>query len=54
VAAFVAGALDASRLVLVKPGEAEEEVVDRCFTTVVPAGLDVRVIAWERFSGVLP
>jgi aspartokinase-like uncharacterized kinase len=54
VAAFVAGALDASRLVLVKPGEAEEEVVDRCFTTVVPAGLDVRVIAWARFSGVLP
>ena len=49
VAAFVAGALDAERLVLVKPREVGEAGVDRCFTMVVPAGLDVRVIGWERF-----
>jgi aspartokinase-like uncharacterized kinase len=50
VAAFVAGALDASRLVLVKPAEVGEEGVDRCFATVVPAGLEVRVVGWDRFA----
>jgi aspartokinase-like uncharacterized kinase len=49
VAAFVAGALDATRLVLVKPAEVGEEGVDRCFATVVPAGLDLRIVGWERF-----
>jgi aspartokinase-like uncharacterized kinase len=49
VAAFVAGALDARRLVLVKPAEVGEEGVDRCFVTVVPAGLEVSVVAWDRF-----
>jgi 5-(aminomethyl)-3-furanmethanol phosphate kinase len=49
VAAFVAGALDAGRLVLVKPAEVGEEGVDRCFVTVVPAGLEVSVVAWDRF-----
>ena len=53
-AAFVAGALDARRLVLVKPAEVGEEGVDRCFMTVVPAGLEVSVIGWGRFSGVSP
>jgi aspartokinase-like uncharacterized kinase len=47
VAAFVAGALDAKRLVLVKPAEVGDEGVDRCFVTVVPAGLEVDVVAWE-------
>jgi 5-(aminomethyl)-3-furanmethanol phosphate kinase len=50
VAAFVAGALDASRLVLVKPAGVGEEGVDRCFLTVVPAGLEVSVVAWDRFT----
>jgi 5-(aminomethyl)-3-furanmethanol phosphate kinase len=50
VAAFVAGALDASRLVLVKPAEVGEDGVDRCFVTVVPAGLEVSVVSWERFT----
>jgi aspartokinase-like uncharacterized kinase len=50
VAAFVAGALDASRLVLVKPAGVGEDGVDRCFQTVVPAGLEVRVVAWDRFA----
>ncbi len=49
VAAFVAGALDASRLLLVKPAEVGEAGVDRCFATVVPAGLEVSVVAWDRF-----
>jgi aspartokinase-like uncharacterized kinase len=51
VAAFVAGALDASRLVLVKPAEVGEDGVDRCFLTVVPAGLEVNVVSWNRFTG---
>jgi 5-(aminomethyl)-3-furanmethanol phosphate kinase len=50
VAAFVAGALDASRLVLVKPAEVGEDGVDRCFLTVVPAGLEVSVVPWNRFT----
>jgi 5-(aminomethyl)-3-furanmethanol phosphate kinase len=50
VAAFVAGALDASRLVLVKPAEVGEDGVDGCFPTVVPAGLEVSVVSWERFT----
>jgi aspartokinase-like uncharacterized kinase len=54
VAAFVAGVLDASRLVLVKPAEVGEEGVDRCFLTVVPAGLEVSVLAWDRFASLSP
>jgi aspartokinase-like uncharacterized kinase len=50
VAAFVAGALDAERLVLVKPGDAGEEGLDRCFASAVPAGLEVRVVGWDRFT----
>jgi 5-(aminomethyl)-3-furanmethanol phosphate kinase len=49
VAAFVAGALDAVRLDLVKPAEVTEAGVDACFATVVPAGLEVRILGWERF-----
>ena len=49
VAAFVAGALDAARLDLVKPADVGWEGVDRCFAAVVPAGLEVRVVGWERF-----
>ena len=54
VAAFVAGALDAARLVLVKPADVGEEGVDRCFLTVVPAGLEVNVVGWERFAAPGP
>jgi 5-(aminomethyl)-3-furanmethanol phosphate kinase len=49
VAAFVAGALDAKRLVLVKPVEVGRDGVDRCFVTVVPAGLEVTVVGCEEF-----
>jgi aspartokinase-like uncharacterized kinase len=50
VAAFVAGALDAERLVLVKPvdGSPGSEMVDPCFAAVLPAGLPWVVIGWER------
>jgi aspartokinase-like uncharacterized kinase len=51
VAAFVAGALDAVRLDLVKPAEVGQDGVDGCFAMVVPAGLEVRVVGWERFVG---
>lgn len=50
VAAFVAGALDARRLVLVKPAEVSEGGVDPCFATVVPAGLEVRVVGWSGLA----
>jgi aspartokinase-like uncharacterized kinase len=49
VAAFVAGALDATRLVLVKPAAVGHEGVDRCFVTVVPAGVEVTIVGWEEF-----
>ena len=49
VAAFVAGALDAVRLDLVKPAEVTQGGVDACFASVVPAGLEVRILGWERF-----
>jgi aspartokinase-like uncharacterized kinase len=48
-AAFVAGALDAVRLDLVKPADVGDGGVDGCFALVLPAGLDVRVLGWERF-----
>jgi aspartokinase-like uncharacterized kinase len=49
ISAFVAGALDARRLVLVKPAEVGEDGVDRCFASVVPEGMEVDVLGWERF-----
>jgi len=53
VAAFVAGALDAGRLVLVKPADAMAEPVDRAFAGVVPAGLAVAIVAWSRLEEAL-
>jgi 5-(aminomethyl)-3-furanmethanol phosphate kinase len=53
VAAFVAGALDASRLVLVKPADHLAEPVDRAFASVVPAGLPVAIVGWERLESAL-
>jgi aspartokinase-like uncharacterized kinase len=52
VAAFVAGALDAERLVLVKPAgdSAGPEMVDRCFASVLPAGLPCVLLGWERIG----
>jgi aspartokinase-like uncharacterized kinase len=54
VAAFVAGALDARHLVLVKPVDGDPaRLVDRCFQLVLPAGLPWTVIGWRRL-GELP
>lgn len=53
VAAFVAGALDASRLVLVKPAEAMAEPVDQAFEQVLPARLPVTIVPWNRLAEAL-
>ncbi len=53
VAAFVAGALDAAHLVLVKPVAGGAELVDGCFHSVLPAGMPCTVLHWERI-GALP
>jgi aspartokinase-like uncharacterized kinase len=53
VAAFVAGALDAVRLVLVKPVERMTEPVDQAFEQVLPAGLPVTIVPWNRLPDAL-
>lgn len=53
-AAFLAGALDAVRLDLIKPVEVGTDGVDGCFALVVPAGLEVRIVGWERFVQEVP
>ena len=51
VAAFVAGALDAARLVLVKPASVEgATAVDPCFRSVLPAGLPYTLLPWDRIG----
>ena len=53
VAAFIAGALDAAHLVLVKPRDgAAEELVDGCFLQVLPKDLRWTVIGWEQLGGL--
>jgi 5-(aminomethyl)-3-furanmethanol phosphate kinase len=49
-AAFVAGALDAERLVLIKPASqgSAAELVDPCFASVLPSGLAWSVMGWEQ------
>lgn len=55
VAAFVAGALDAARLVLVKPVEGEAtDLVDRWFPLVLPVGLPWTVAGWQRVGELGP
>ncbi len=53
VAAFVAGALDAEQLVLIKPAAGGKDLVDGCFDSVLPAGLRWSVLGWES-AGELP
>jgi aspartokinase-like uncharacterized kinase len=57
VAAFVAGALDAERLVLIKPvkpegGGSGVELVDGGFAAVLPAGLRWSVMGWEEIGAL--
>jgi aspartokinase-like uncharacterized kinase len=51
-AAFVAGALDAERLVLIKPegGGSAADVVDTHFALVLPVGLPWSTLGWEQIS----
>jgi aspartokinase-like uncharacterized kinase len=49
VAAFVAGALDAARLILIKP-TADGEPVDPYFTTALPRGIPYWVIGYDRIE----
>lgn len=55
VAAFVAGALDAERLVLVKPvdGTPGVELTDPCFDSVRPVGLAWAAVGWQRIGEAL-
>ena len=46
VAAFIAGALGATRLVLIKP--VSHGAVDPCFAGTVPVGLPVSILSWDR------
>jgi aspartokinase-like uncharacterized kinase len=51
VAAFVAGALDATRLVLVKPTSSPApDLVDPWFASALPAGLPWTLLGWERIG----
>jgi aspartokinase-like uncharacterized kinase len=49
IAAFVAGALDAARLILIKPTDAGD-TVDPYFTTALPRGLPFSVIGYDRIE----
>ncbi len=51
VAAFVAGALDAGHLVLIKPvGDSSPRPVDPCFETVLPADLPCTILPWDQLG----
>jgi hypothetical protein len=55
VAAFVAGALDAERLVLIKPADESpgQRLTDPWFESVRPAGLRCDVVGWQRTAETL-
>ncbi|HYC31902.1 MAG TPA: hypothetical protein VEB59_06400 [Gemmatimonadales bacterium] len=53
VAAFVAGALGARYLVLIKPVDGDPAaLVDPCFGAVVPVGLPWAAVGWRRLGEV--
>jgi 5-(aminomethyl)-3-furanmethanol phosphate kinase len=49
-AAFVAGALDGARLVLIKPTGGGAELLDPWFASVVPAGMSWQVLGWKELE----
>ena len=49
IAAFVAGALGAERLALIKPAE-RDDPVDPYFPAALPLGLPYRILSWKRFE----
>jgi aspartokinase-like uncharacterized kinase len=50
IAAFVAGALDAVRLILIKPAAELPAPVDPHFATALPVGLPCSIIAWDQID----
>ena len=52
IAAFVAGALDARRLILIKPDSAAASAVDPYFFKALPAGMPYSVIGADRLEGL--
>ncbi len=49
IAAFVAGALGAARLALIKPALSNDPV-DRYFGRTLPAGMPCLIVSWERLG----
>jgi 5-(aminomethyl)-3-furanmethanol phosphate kinase len=50
IAAFVAGALDARRLILIKPDSAASNPVDPYFSTTLPAGMPYCIVGFDRIE----
>ena len=50
IAAFVAGALDAARLILIKPATGVAQPVDGYFTRALPAGMTYAVIGCDHLE----
>jgi aspartokinase-like uncharacterized kinase len=50
IAAFVAGALDARRLILIKPDSAATDAVDSYFFTALPAGMPYSIMGADRIE----
>jgi aspartokinase-like uncharacterized kinase len=50
IAAFIAGALDAARLILIKPSSGLAEPVDPYFPTALPAGMHYSVIGCDQLE----
>ena len=50
IAAFVAGALDADRLILIKPATELSDPVDPYFATALPAGMPYSILGYDRMD----
>jgi 5-(aminomethyl)-3-furanmethanol phosphate kinase len=50
IAAFIAGALDATRLVLIKPGLNGAALVDSYFSIALPLGLPYSIVGWDQLD----
>jgi len=50
IAAFIAGAVDAERLVLIKPVADSREPVDPFFATALPQGMPYAVVGWDQLE----
>ena len=50
IAAFVAGALDAARLILIKPASELSDPVDPFFATVLPVGMPYSMVGCDRME----